>query len=91
MLGTLTKGPSDILVYTIDWSDWLNSGDSIATSTWSLTSGVTKVTDTSTASTTVIKVSGGTNGTSYTLTNTVTTTVSGETRIETFVLKVKTR
>lgn len=89
MLGSISKHVGDIEIYTIDWSDWLATGDSIATSVWTLPSGLTNVTDSSTSTTTAIKISGGVAHASYTLTNTVTTSVSTETRVETFVLKVK--
>lgn len=88
MLGSIPKGAADILIYTIDWSSWLNAGDTINSSSWTVPAGMTDVTDSKTTTTTVVKISGGTVGSSYTITNTVTTSVSGETRTETFVLRV---
>lgn len=32
---TIDKDPSAQLVYTLDWSDWLATGDTVATATWS--------------------------------------------------------
>ncbi len=34
--------PSDVLDYGIDWSDWLNPGTTITTSTWSLSTGLSE-------------------------------------------------
>ncbi|UVO12803.1 hypothetical protein NM962_01140 [Mycobacterium sp. SVM_VP21] len=33
---TFTQGPNDILDYTVDWTKWLPTGDTIASSTWSV-------------------------------------------------------
>lgn len=88
MLGIITKKPADILIYTFDWSVWLNSGDSLNSSTWTVPAGLTNVASANTTTKATVKVSGGTTGTSYTLTNSITSTVSGETKTETFTLKL---
>lgn len=62
------KSPAGILDYQIDWETWLN-GDTISTSTWTVQSGITKVTDTKGTYTTTIWLSGGTIGQRYTVTN----------------------
>ena len=66
------KDPSAILDYTINWATWLGT-DTIATSSWTVTAGITKVSDSKTTTTTTIFVSGGTAGSNYDLTCTITT------------------
>lgn len=87
---TLLKDPSAILDYTFDWSDWLRSGDTISTSSWTVTSGMTKVTDTATTTTATIWVSGGTAGITYTAKNTIVT-AAGRTDSRSLYLKVEER
>lgn len=83
------KGPSDILSYGLDWTAWL-SGDTIATSTWAVaTSTLTTVGTSNTTKVATIKVSGGTVGTTYTVTNTITTTTSAETKIAIAQLRIE--
>jgi len=69
---TFTKDPSAVLDYAIDWSAWLGS-DTIATSTWSVPTGITRDSDTNTTTRATIWLSGGTAGQTYQLTNTITT------------------
>lgn len=74
--GTWIKDPDAVLDYTVDWSDWLEAGDAIATSAAVADTGitVTSVLDTDTAVTAWI--SGGTVGTNYTVRFRITTTGS---------------
>lgn len=30
----IDKDPSAVMIYTLDWTDWLDNGDSIATANW---------------------------------------------------------
>jgi hypothetical protein len=75
----IDKDPSAVLSYTLDWSDWLPTSTTISTSTWAITtftgdaSPLTSVTTTNTGTTAIIKLSGGTVGRVYTVTNTITT------------------
>jgi hypothetical protein len=74
-----TKEPAEILDYSINWSDWL--GDLIiSTSAWSVPLGITKDADSNTSSTTLIRLSGGTWGETYELSNTITAGMQTETR-----------
>jgi len=78
----IEKDPDSELDYTIDWSDWLDSGDDIVASTWDLElitddeapldeyQGSAYVSLTKKA---VVYLSGGTAGFNYRVTNTVTT------------------
>lgn len=68
-----TKDPQAGLDYSIDWSDWL-SNDTIVTSTWTVPTGITKVTDTKTTTVTTVWLSGGTVGQAYDVMNEITTT-----------------
>ena len=72
MPSSFLKDPSAILDYQNDWSDWLGT-DTIATSTWTVPTGLTKVSDTNTTTTATIWLSGGTAGMSYTAVNRITT------------------
>ena len=71
-----TKDPDAVLDYTIDWSDWLASGETISTSTWTIPTGLTEDSETETTTTATVWLSGGTEGTSYTITNEIVTSQS---------------
>lgn len=74
---TFMKDPTAILDYAVDWSAWL-SGDTIATSTWTVPTGLTLVRLDFTPSQGVAWISGGTVGQTYFLTNTITTAAGRE-------------
>lgn len=67
-----SKDPDDTEDYVFNWADRLE-GDTIATSTFLLPDGLTQVSTSNTTTTATIFVSGGTSGTSYRITNRVTT------------------
>lgn len=68
-----TKHPGANLDYFEDWEDWLN-GDTIETSFWSASpSGLTLSGSSFTDTRATVFVDGGTLGTVYTLTNSITT------------------
>lgn len=69
---SFVKDPEAILDYPIDWSAWLD-GDTIATSTWVAEDGITIDSDTNTATTAVVWLSGGTLGMTYRITNHIVT------------------
>lgn len=73
-----TKRAAEVLDYTFDWytNGWLESGETISTSSWTVAAGITKDSDSNTTTTTTIWVSGGTSGQTYKLTNTITTSNS---------------
>jgi hypothetical protein len=59
------KDPADVLDYEWDWSDWLETSETIVTATWTVPTGITQ-TDTDVGSTTAtVWLSGGTAGTTY--------------------------
>lgn len=76
---THIKDPDEILIYGFDWSDWLESGDTLSTSSWDVQagSGLTSASPSISGSNTLVKISGGTviasDGSPYQITNTVTT------------------
>lgn len=67
------KGPGETLNFPIDWSDWLETADTISAAEWTVPSGITEVSDSNTDTATEIILSGGTDGESYQLSNTITT------------------
>ena len=71
-LKTFVKDPDETLNYTLDWNLWLN-GDTISSSAWAVDSGITNSSVTNTTTQATIFLAGGTAGTSYTATNTITT------------------
>lgn len=92
----IDKDPSAVLSYTLDWSDWLPTTTTISTSNWAITTftgdttPLTSVTQTNTGNTAIIKLSGGTVGRVYTVTNTITTSGTLTDRRH-FRIKVKNR
>jgi hypothetical protein len=86
-----TKDPDEILDFGIDWTLRLD-GDTIATTTWSAStpSGLTRTATQVTGNITTAFFSGGTEGTTYAVTCTITTT-GGRTMQETGSLKIKSR
>lgn len=71
--GLYTQDPTEVLDYSIDWADWLPTGDTISTSVWSADTGLTVVGGGNTATTTTVWVSGGVICYLYRVTNTITT------------------
>lgn len=69
------KDPSGVNNYRINWATWLTShgSDTIASSTWALTPTGLTSSSTNTTTTATIKITGGTAGTDYDLTNTIVT------------------
>lgn len=78
--GTLIDKDADaVLDYLLSWSNWLSSGDTISTSSWSIqaisgdSDPLTTTSDSNTDTTTTVKLSGGTVGNLYKVYNTITT------------------
>jgi hypothetical protein len=82
------KDPNDVLDYEVNWSQWLPTGDTIATSEWFVPDGITQDSESNTNTTTTIWLSGGTAGQSYALTNRITTT-QGRQRDRTITIRVR--
>jgi len=69
----INKHPGSVLTYQFDWTEWLGA-DTLATSSWVVETGITKVQDSNTTTDALIKLSGGSAGSSYKVVNTITTT-----------------
>ena len=89
ILALFVKGDAEVLDFSIDWSAPLET-DTIATSTWSVGSGITKVSDSTTTTTTTIWLSGGTIGQAYACENTIVT-AGGRTLVRTISVLVTDR
>lgn len=81
-----SKTPTEVVDYSIDWSDI--SPDTISTSTFAVDTGITKDNETNDTTSSTVWVSGGTDGTDYQITNTITT-AGGRTFQRDFVIKVR--
>lgn len=90
---TFDKDPNAVLDYTIDWSDWLATGESISTSMWTITpTGLTEDSETEDLTSATIWLSGGTAGTTYTLVNRIVTdNATPRTEDRTIAIHVKER
>lgn len=67
--------PNATLDYAVDWAPWLQAGETISNSTWTVPTGLTQATPAPSHSNgkAVIWITGGTVGESYRLTNHITT------------------
>lgn len=71
------KDPDEIVNFGIDWEDYLGT-DTISGSSWTVPSGITQVGSSFTTTQATIKLSGGTVGSIYRISNRITTS-AGET------------
>lgn len=71
----ITKDPNAVLDYGFDWSGWLQDGETISDSEWSVDgTGLTIESDTNDDTSTTVWLSGGTvRSYPYTVTNRITT------------------
>lgn len=84
------KDPDAVLDYQLDWSAWLPDGDTIVTSTWIVQDGIVKDSDSHTDTAATVWLSGGTLGTTYAVTNRIST-VEGRTDDRTIRITVRDR
>jgi hypothetical protein len=86
------KDADEVKDYPIDWTDWLADGgnDSIQVSTWSVPAGLTQSNATVVGAKTVVFLSGGTEGTTYHVTNRIVT-AGGRTAEEGFDVIIKAK
>ena len=83
--------PQAKTLHAFDWSAWLTKrGTTIATSTWSVPSGLAEVSSSNTTTTATVLISGGTDKTSYVITNHIVT-ANGLEDDRSLILKVKNR
>src|SRR5512143_2493282 len=82
------KVPGATLDYKMDWSEWLGT-DTLAASAWaSSATGVFIEEDTFSDTAGLLIISGGSQGTSYELTNTIETASGGLIESRSFILEV---
>jgi len=84
------KAPTASLDYTYNWDDgYLDTGETIVTSTWTVSpTGMTIDSESETATTATVKLSGGTHGVLYKVVNTITTNVSSRGDTRTLLIRV---
>jgi hypothetical protein len=69
------KDPDAVLDWIWDWSDWLDSGETITASVFTVSAGLVLNSDTSSTTTATAWLSGGTAGQPYSVANRITTSV----------------
>ena len=72
-MATLFKDPNATLDYSVDWSAWLPTGDTISQSAWTVPAGLTKGAESVGTGVATVWLSGGTVGTRYGIVNRITT------------------
>lgn len=88
---TFIKDPQATTDYSIDWTAPLQAaGDTIATTAWTTDPGIAVAKSTYVGYVTTAFISGGTEGSSYSVTNTITT-VGGRTLAQNFIIRVMLR
>lgn len=85
------KDPDEVANYGFIWSTELAEGDSVASSTWILPDGLSKASEGLSDDVTVVKLSGGTIGETYIVTNRIVTSITTETLDQSAKLKIKDR
>lgn len=86
----IEKGPNAILDYPMNWADWLQPEETIITSEWRVSDGITKGSDYNTADATVVWLSTCIAGQTYTITNRINTS-AGRQEERSFRVKVSNR
>jgi len=87
---TFRKDPHAVLDYGFDWSDWLDTGETLSSATWTVPSGITKDSQQLGDTSTKAWFSGGTAGESYTIACKVVTS-AGRTDERSFVIQMENR
>lgn len=67
------KDPSAVLDYGFDWSEWLDAGENITTSTWTSSVGITIDSSSHSLTSSTVWLSGGTSSQVYEVTNEIIT------------------
>ena len=70
-----TKDPSSLLDYALDWSDWLETDETIDSAVWTVPTGLRKNSSSINDALTIVWLSEGTVNTSYHVTCCVTTSL----------------
>jgi hypothetical protein len=104
MPDSFVKAPAEVLPYKRDWkykdetsraaggagNGYLDTGETISTSTWTVPAGITKDSETHADGLTTVWISGGTLDTTYRLVNTIVTS-AGRTAQRSIEVSVQTR
>jgi len=69
------KDPDSVLDYGCDWSGWLQDAETVTASAWIVEDGLTGSAETNTGLVTGVMLSGGVDGTTYTITNRIDTSL----------------
>lgn len=75
MITDWLKDPDAQLPWIWDWSDWLDAGETIVDSVFTVSAGLVVVSDTNSTTTATVILSGGTAGNVYSVANRITTSV----------------
>lgn len=81
-MATFIKTPAANLDYSLDYATYLSNGERITASSWSIPSELTETSSSFTNNACTIFISGGVNGKSYQITNTITFTNDVDTRTD---------
>lgn len=73
------KDPNATLDFSVDWSRWLQTNETISAVTWTVATGITNTLTSNTNTAATIWLSGGTAGVTYSITCKITT---NQTRID---------
>ena len=84
------KDPDATLDWRFDWTDWLDDGETITTSVMTVSAGLVKESDSHSASSATVWVSGGSPGTPYSVANKITTS-AGRIDERTITIRVTNR
>ena len=84
------KDPDAVLDYGFDWSDWLQTNETIVASSWTVDTGLTKTDSSYSNTATTVWLSGGTAGEEYKAVNHIVTSDSREDD-RTITIKVRQR
>lgn len=69
-----TKDPDGIIDYTVRWTGWLPSGDTISSSAWTIPGGIVKTSESNNTTDAIVWLASGTVGQIYEVTNRIITT-----------------
>jgi hypothetical protein len=90
MAKSFLKDPDSVLDYAFDWSDWLETNETISDYTITVESGIAKDSDSESGSIVTVWLTGGTAGDKYTVACEIITSL-GRTDERSMVIHVKNR
>jgi hypothetical protein len=73
IIGAFVKDPNSTIDFAVDWAEWLNTGDTVSSSSWEVPVGLTLSSEGVTNNVTRAFLAGGIAGVDYMITNRVTT------------------